>query len=102
MTPVDPAGVGVKKYFRGPDPAGVGVEKKIRGHDPAGAGVQNIFRGHDPAGAGVKNIFRGHDPAGVGVGKKKIGVVTPYAPGSRNGVGVGVWAGLTPKKPRFL
>ena len=31
MTPVDPAGVGVKKYFRGHDPAGVGVEKNFRG-----------------------------------------------------------------------
>ena len=74
---------------------------QFRGNYPAGVGVKNIFRGHDPAGVGVKNIFRDHDPGGVGV-RKKNGVVTPYALGSRNGIGFGVWAGLTPKKPRFL
>ena len=52
--PVDPAGVGAKKCFRGQYPAGVGVEKKKLGSWPRRGRGQKYFTWSWPAGVGVK------------------------------------------------
>ena len=53
-TPADPAGVGVKIFFRGFDPGGVGVEIFFRGFDPAGSGSKMFSGVLTPAGSGSK------------------------------------------------
>ena len=53
-------GVGLKRGRPRFDPAGVATPV-----DPAGVGAKIYFRGRDPAGAGVENIFPGHEPGGV-------------------------------------